>query len=87
MATIFFKRAAKIIDIPWQLAVGEDFRYPETQGPKPAGIDIINKYVSRVHRATLTDEVVCEAFLKVMSLLKSPTSLFHPRIFWRVMRA
>lgn len=87
LAPAFFKRAAKVIDIPWQLAVGEDFRYPATAGPKPAGVDLINKYVSKVHRATLKDPVVCEAFLQVMSLLKAPTSLFHPRILWRVMWA
>lgn len=87
LAGTFFKRAAQVIDIPWSLAVGEDFRFAETTGPKPAGIDFINKYVARVHQATLKDEVVCEAFLKVMSLLEPPTSLFHPRILWRVMRA
>jgi hypothetical protein len=38
-------------------------------------------------RLTLKDAVVCRAFLKVMSLLAPPTSLFHPRILWRVMRA
>jgi len=85
LAKTFFQRVAKIIDTPWQLAVGEDFRYSETVGPKPAGVDFINKYVSRVQRATLRDEVVCAAFLRVMSLLKPPTSLFHPRILWRVL--
>lgn len=87
LAKTFFKKAAKVVDTPWELAVGEDFRYPETEGPKPPAIGFINKYVSRVHRATLKDEVVCRAFLKVMSLLAPPTSLFHPRILWRVMRA
>ncbi|QHV93799.1 FAD-dependent oxidoreductase [Spirosoma endbachense] len=87
LAKVFFQRAAKIVDTPWQLAVGEDFRYAETVGPKPAGVGFINKYVSRVQRATLCDEVVCAAFLRVMSLLKPPTSLFHPRILWRVMTA
>lgn len=84
-AKVFFQRVAKIVDIPWQLAVGEDFRFSETVGPKPAGVDLINRYVSRVQRATQRDEVVCGAFLRVMSMLKPPTSLFHPRILWRVM--
>ena len=87
LAPVFFKRAAKIVDIPWQLAVGEDFRFPQTTGPKPAGVDFINRYVARVHRATLRDEVVCAAFLKVMNLMQPPTSLFHPRILWRVLTA
>ncbi|MBD2755446.1 hypothetical protein [Spirosoma validum] len=87
LAKAFFQQVAKIVDIPWQLAVGEDFCYPETVGPKPAGVDRINRYVSRVQRATQRDEVVCAAFLRVMSMLKPPTSLFHPRILWRVMTA
>ena len=52
LAPAFFKRAAKIMDTPWQLAVGEDFRFPQTTGPKPGGADSINRYVAQVHRAT-----------------------------------
>ena len=51
------------------------------------GYNLINKYVAKVHKASLKDEVVGKAFLYVMGLLKPPTSLFHPRIFWRVMKA
>lgn len=86
LAKRFFGRAAQVIDIPWQLAVGEDFRYAQTVGPKPPGIDLVNRYVSLVQRATHRDKVVCAAFLRVMSLLKPPASLFHPRIVWRVLR-
>lgn len=87
LAMAFFKQAAKVIDIPWQLAVGEDFRFAQTSGPKPPGTDLINRYVARVHRATLQDEVVCLALLRVMNLMAPPPSLFHPRIMWRVWRA
>jgi flavin-dependent dehydrogenase len=86
LARLFFKEAAKVVDIPWQLAVGEDFRYPETQGPKAPGTDLINGYVSRLHQATHNDPVVYGAFLQVMNLMKPPTSLFHPKIVWRVLR-
>ncbi|MBL8093467.1 MAG: FAD-dependent monooxygenase [Anaerolineales bacterium] len=87
LARLFFKRAARIIDIPWQLAVGEDFRYPSTTGPKPFGIDLLNRYVAAVHRATLVDVEVCRAFLKVMNLIEPPASLMAPRILIRVLRA
>ncbi len=86
LAPDFFKRAGKVVDAPWQLTVGEDFRYPQTTGPKPPGTDLINRYVVKVHRATLHDEVVGEAFLKVTNLMESPLTLFHPRILWRVLR-
>jgi 2-polyprenyl-6-methoxyphenol hydroxylase-like FAD-dependent oxidoreductase len=86
LAPAFFRRAARVVDIPWQLAVGEDFRFPTTHGQKPAGIDFLNRYVARVHRATLHDEVVGLAFLKVMNLMAPPASLFHPRLLWRALR-
>lgn len=81
----FFKAAAKVVEIPWQLAVGEDFRFAETEGKKPAGVDLINGYVAKVHRATHHDTEVYTAFLKVMNLMAAPTSLFHPKILWRVL--
>lgn len=87
LARVFFKRSKKIIDNIWGLATGEDFRYPQTIGSRPVGINLINKYVAKVHRATTKDEAVCGAFLKVMGLLKPPASLFHPKTLWKVMTA
>jgi 2-polyprenyl-6-methoxyphenol hydroxylase-like FAD-dependent oxidoreductase len=87
LAPAFFQRAAKVTDIPWQLAVGQDFLFPGTIGDKPRGTDFINRYVARVHRATHHDTVVGAAFLRVMNLLAPPPSLFDPRIFWRVLRS
>lgn len=87
IASAFFKQASKIIDTPWQLAVGEDFRFPQTSGPKPAGIDLLNRYVAMVHRATLVDPEVARAFAKVMNLLAPPTSLMTPGTMMRVFRA
>jgi len=80
----FFKQAAKVVDMPWQLAVGEDFRYPETEGKKPPFTDIINAYVAKVHKATHNDPVVYTQFLRVMNLMAAPASLMSPRIMWRV---
>ena len=87
LAKAYFKRTLKIKDNLWQMSTGEDFRFPETTGTRPFGIDLINKYVSLVHKATITDEVVCKAFLNVMSLMESPGILLHPKIVWRVLRA
>ncbi len=81
----YFKRVARIVDNIWLIATGEDFRYPETTGPRPPGINIINKYVVRVHRASVRDEVVGTALLKVLALLQPPATLFHPKILWRVL--
>lgn len=86
LAPAFFKKAAKVVDIPWQMAVGEDFRFATTTGPKSAGIDFLNGYIDKVNRASHHDEVIGAAFLKVMNLLAPPASLLHPRLVWRTLR-
>jgi len=87
LSKIFFKRTLKIRNKLWQMSTGEDFRFPETTGTRTFGIGLANKYVSLVHKATISDEVVCKAFLKVMGLIDSPSKLLHPKIIWRVLRA
>ncbi len=85
LAKRFFTQAAKIVDIPWQQAAGADFSYPETEGPKARGTDLINAYVTRVQRATHHDPVVYGAFLRVMNLMAPPSTLFAPRVVARVL--
>ena len=85
LARRFFKRAAKVIDIPWLAAAGEDFRYPQVEGVRPPGIKLINWYGARLQLATQRDPEVYRAFLYVMNLMRPPTSLFHPRIVGRVL--
>jgi hypothetical protein len=80
----FFKRAAKVIDIPWIAAAGEDFRYPQAEGVRPPGIKVINWYGAKLQFATHRDPEVYRAFLYVRNLMRPPTSLFHPRIVGRV---
>jgi 2-polyprenyl-6-methoxyphenol hydroxylase-like FAD-dependent oxidoreductase len=87
LAPAFFRRAAKIIDTPWQMAVGEDFRFPGTEGQKASGADLLNAYMTRVHRATHTDSVVYAEFIKVLNLMQPPMSLFKPSVLWRVWQA
>ena len=67
MASVFSRRA-KVVDTPWQLAVGEDFRYAETEGKKSRWTDWLNAYVLRVHIATHHDQEVYAQFLRVMYL-------------------
>ena len=81
----YFRRVAEVIGQPWKVSVGEDFRYPETEGEKPIGMDLINSYVAMLHKATQKDPIVHKQFLKVMNLIASPNSLLHPRIVWRVL--
>lgn len=83
----YFKRTAKVVDIPWNTAVLEDFRIPETEGKKPPGTDLLHAYTARLHQATHHDPVVYSKFLQVMHMLAPASSLLHPRLMWRVLRS
>lgn len=82
----FFKRAAKVVDVAWLLAAGEDFRYPEAEGVRPPGVNLINWYISKVHRLVTRDPEIYRAFLKVMNMTHPPTLMFDPRMVLRVIK-
>jgi hypothetical protein len=86
LAPRFFKAAAHVIDVPWQLAVGGDLALPQVPGPRPFPVKLINAYVARVQRVAVDDAVVAAAFVKVMHMLAPPPSLFAPAVLWRVWR-
>ena len=85
LARRFFKRAAKVVDIPWAVAVGNDLRMKETLGPRNAGVNFVNWYMSKLHYAAHRDPVPALAFHRVGNLLAPPPSVMHPRIAWRVL--
>jgi len=85
LAPRFFQRAAKVTDIPWSIAVGNDLRMPEAVGPRNAAIRLINWYMSKLHKAAHRDTVPALAFHRVANLLAPPPSVFHPRVALRVL--
>jgi 2-polyprenyl-6-methoxyphenol hydroxylase-like FAD-dependent oxidoreductase len=87
LARAFYKRAAKVIDTPWAIAVGADFAYPECRGPKPFGTDVVNRYMRKVLMAARVSPDVNTAMILVQNLLAPPTSLFKPSMVLKVLRA
>jgi 2-polyprenyl-6-methoxyphenol hydroxylase-like FAD-dependent oxidoreductase len=85
LAQHFHRRASKIIDVPWMLATGEDFRFPQISGPRPLGQRLLHWYTARLHTVTGYDAGVLTQFLQVMHMLKSPLALFTPPMIWRVL--
>ena len=81
----FFRRASKVVDSPWSIAVGSDLRIPETVGPRSKGVDFINWYMAKLHKAAHRDPVASAAFLKVANLVAPPPSVMHPKIALRVL--
>ncbi len=85
LAKRFFARASKVVDIPWSVAVGNDLRMKETVGPRSAGLNIINWYMSKLHKAAHRDPVPALAFHRVGNLLAPPPSVMHPRVAFHVL--
>ncbi|MEO8100342.1 MAG: FAD-dependent monooxygenase [Acidobacteriota bacterium] len=85
LARRFFARAARAADNPWTIAVGNDLRMPETVGPRNAGVNAVNWYMSKLHRAAHTDAELALAFHRVANLLAPPPSVMQPRLALRVL--
>jgi 2-polyprenyl-6-methoxyphenol hydroxylase-like FAD-dependent oxidoreductase len=80
----FYRRAAKVIANPWQIAVGADFAHPECRGPKPPGTDLVNRYMHRVLLAAQVSPEVNTAMLRVQNLQAPPLSLMRPSLVPKV---
>jgi 2-polyprenyl-6-methoxyphenol hydroxylase-like FAD-dependent oxidoreductase len=81
----FYRAAARTIDVPWDIAVGNDLRFPEVHGPRGTRVRLVNRYVGRLQRVAGRDPAVARAFFAVGNLVAPPTSLLRPRIALRVL--
>ena len=81
----FQQAMVKAVEVPWMLATGEDFRFPQTEGKRPRGLHLLHWYTRRVNELTGSDPVIAGLFYQVLHLLKPPTVLFSPRIVWAVL--
>ena len=86
LARHFFAEVARIVDIPWGIAVGADLRFPGIQGARTAKVRLVNAYLARFHVAAATDPVLGRAFLRVVNLMDRPEGLLRPAIALRVLR-
>jgi 2-polyprenyl-6-methoxyphenol hydroxylase-like FAD-dependent oxidoreductase len=87
LARRFFRRAARIVDIPWSIAAVSDLRFPEVEGRRGPMVRFVNWYLAKLHVAARTDRVVSHAFLRLTNLLATPASVLRPGIALRVLRA
>jgi 2-polyprenyl-6-methoxyphenol hydroxylase-like FAD-dependent oxidoreductase len=86
MAREYYREAARVLAVPWRFAVGADFAYPETVGPRPRGMGLLNRYATRLQRTAQRDPVVRRTFTAVQQLVRPPGALFAPGIVVRVMK-
>jgi 2-polyprenyl-6-methoxyphenol hydroxylase-like FAD-dependent oxidoreductase len=86
MARDFYARVAGIVQTPWQFAVGGDFVYPQTTGPRPRAIRLRNWYSRRIAYASQVDADINRAFTRVQHLVDPPSVLMRPEFALRVLR-
>jgi 2-polyprenyl-6-methoxyphenol hydroxylase-like FAD-dependent oxidoreductase len=85
LAEQFFRRAAKIIEIPWMLATQSDFLYPQTLGERPLYSRPLNWYLTRVLQLCSGNERIVKTFYEVLHFIKKPAALFHPLVLFPVL--
>jgi 2-polyprenyl-6-methoxyphenol hydroxylase-like FAD-dependent oxidoreductase len=79
----YFRRVDAIIDVPWALSCGENFKYPQTTGPRPLSFPLTRMYKDRV--AGCQDSTVIHDFYRVISLSAPPRILLRPRVVARTL--
>ncbi|RSM64519.1 hypothetical protein DMB66_19530 [Actinoplanes sp. ATCC 53533] len=87
LARAFYRRAAKVVDVPWKIAARAAFADPRASGPKPAGTDLFNRYLDMVFRACHTSGAVAHQTRRVQNLLARPETLMTPAMILRVLLA
>jgi 2-polyprenyl-6-methoxyphenol hydroxylase-like FAD-dependent oxidoreductase len=85
-ARAFFRSASRLIEAPWQIAVGNDLRFDHVAGHRSAKVRLVNRYLARLHPVAEHDPVVALAFLRAVNLIDRPERLMAPSVAWRVLR-
>jgi len=85
VAARFHGSLAGLIDGPWRLATGEDFRHAETVGARRATTPLLHWYTGRINARCAHDAALALAFYRVMHMLEPPSALFRPSVLWRVL--
>lgn len=74
-------RVDLLVDVPWDLATGENWKYPQIAGRRPFLFPLVKRYRDRL--ATCGDAYVTAEFYRVLTLSAWPTVLLRPRVVAR----
>ncbi|MGW4942426.1 FAD-dependent oxidoreductase [Actinoplanes sp. NPDC004185] len=82
----YYRTAAELIAVPWRFAVGNDFAYPQTAGPRPPGVRLTNWYSKRLAVASQSSAELSRIYLGVQQLLMPPSELLRPGVVIQALR-
>jgi 2-polyprenyl-6-methoxyphenol hydroxylase-like FAD-dependent oxidoreductase len=81
-----FGELARVVDVPWDIAVGGDLAFPGVQGRRTVKVRLVNAYIARLHVAAAHDAHLASAFMRVAGLVAPPESLLRPGVLLGVLR-
>ena len=74
----WYRAVARVVDAPWQVAVGADLAHPEVPGRRTLQVRLAHAYLPRFHAAAADDPVLAAAFARVVGLVDRPEQLLRP---------
>ena len=81
----YYAKVAKLINVPWDMAVGADLRYGHVVGARSGKTNFLNGYIARLFVAASRQPLVAKAFLSVANLMAPPPKLVAPSVLARVL--
>jgi 2-polyprenyl-6-methoxyphenol hydroxylase-like FAD-dependent oxidoreductase len=77
---------ARVIDAPWEMALGADLAVPGVDVRRTPRRRIAGAYVNRLQAAAAHDPALAQAFMRVTGLVDPPEALLRPTIALRLLR-
>ena len=81
----FFRDLARVVDVPWDMAVGGDLVFPGRPGPANRKNRMMNAYLDAAPRRRRARRRLSSAFVRVIGMVAEPASLLHPGMACRVL--
>ncbi|MGE6598787.1 FAD-dependent oxidoreductase [Bacillus sp. NH11B] len=81
----FYKKAANIIETPWDMTTTEISRHPQLKRELTTKQKFQLWYTKQIYRLSASDSDVYIRLVRVMNLIRSPFHLFHPKVLLAVL--
>ncbi|MDA1760634.1 FAD-dependent oxidoreductase [Bacillus cereus] len=81
----FYKKAAAIIETPWDMTTTEISRHPELKRELTTKQKFQLWYTKQIYRLSASNSDVYIRLVRVMNLIRSPFHLFHPKVLLAVL--
>jgi 2-polyprenyl-6-methoxyphenol hydroxylase-like FAD-dependent oxidoreductase len=80
VAQRYRRRLGGLLSVPWALATSGDLRFPEVEGQRPPGFELMNRYGDRFQRLVGHDMDAYKTLVRIMHMLESPAAMLSPRL-------